>query len=320
MFQFDRSFLENAINYGNESANLHLDTIIWEMDTPNHFDSFDTNTGLKTRGMMFPIDEEVELVGRLHLDMFNTSKYLLNGVDFLLTFELNRPDFYLMKKNEKNTSELEILDATLYMEHVKLNPEVSLSHEKLLENKMAMYNYKRVDVRNFLIPANASSFSLDNVHNGALPELMIIGFVDTNAYNGDVKKNPFNFQHFNLSDFTASVNGYEITPRNLEFDFDKKNPKSQRAYFQFFKQLNFHRFDRSNQVTRDLYNNGLFLLAYDLTPDRGVDCANILQGGAIRLSGKFTKPLANSITAIVYMQFDADLGIDKARNVYTQIP
>lgn len=298
-----------------------MDTIIWEMDTAGKFDKFAENEGLKKRGMMLPIGEEVELIGRLHLDMFNTTKYLLNAVDFLLTFELNRPEFYLMKQSNANISELKILDATLYMEHVKLNPEVSLSHEKLLESKMAMYNYKRVDVRNFLIADKSSSFALDNVYNGTLPELMIIGFVDTEAYNGNVTKNPYNFQHFNLSDFTASVNGYEITPRNLVFNFEnKKNPHSQRAYFQFFKQLNFHRFDRSNQVTRELYNNGLFLLAYDLTPDRGVDCANIIQGGVIRLAGKFSKPLPNSITAIVYMQFDADLGIDKARNVYTQIP
>lgn len=290
------------------------------MDTVGKFDSFADNNGLKKRGMLLPRGEEIELIGRLHLDMFNTSKLLLNGIDFLLTFELNRPDFYLMKQNGKNTSDLKILDATLYMEHVKLNPEVALSHNDLLENKLAMYNFKRVDVRNFLIANNSSSFSLDNVYNGTLPELMIVGFVETDAYNGNVLKNPYNFQHFNLSDFTASVNGYEITPRNLNFDFDKKNPQSQRAYFQLFKQLNFHRFDRSNQISRELYNAGLFLLAYDLTPDRSGDCTNIIHGGVIRLCGKFSKSLTTSITAIVYMQFDGEIGVDKTRNVYIQVP
>lgn len=314
-----RSYIENVLNYSIESSQLHLDTIIWEMDTEGKFDSFDGNTGLKKRGMMLQRGEEVELIGRLHLDMFNTTKLLLNNVNFLLTFEMNRPEFYLMKKDAKNTSNLEILDASLYMEHVKLNPEVMLSHNKLMEDKMAMYNFKRVDVRNILIPSSSTSLSMDNVYNGPLPELMIIGFVETDAYNGNVLKNPFNFQHFNLTSFRASVNGYEITPHNLTFDFEKKNPQSQRAYFQLFKQLNFHKFDRSNQITRELYNGGMFLLAYDLTPDRGVDCANILQGGTIRLTGNFAKPLSNSVTAIIYMQFDADIGIDKERAVFTQL-
>lgn len=315
-----RSFIENVLNHSIESSQQHLDTIIWEMDTEGKFDNFAGNIGLQKRGMMLPRGEEVELIGRLHLDMFDSTQLLLNNVDFVLTFELNRPEFYLMKLDAKNTSELKILDATLYMEHVKLNPELMLSHNKLLEQKMAMYNFKRIDVRNILIPDKSTSFSLDNVYNGSLPELMIVGFVDTDAYNGNVMKNPYNFQHFDMTNFTASVNGYEITPRNLTFDFSKKNPNSQRAYFQFFKQLNFHRFDRSNQITRELYNSGLFLLAFDLTPDRGVDCANIVTGGAIRLSGNFSKPLPSSVTAIVYLQFDADIGIDKERNIYTQIP
>ena len=41
---------------------------------------------------------------------------------------------------------------------------------------------------------------LVNIHNGVLPNLMYIGFVDTKAYAGTTEFNAFNFQHFGLTD------------------------------------------------------------------------------------------------------------------------
>lgn len=313
--------IENMLNYSHESSDQHLDTIIFELDTLDHYDDFDGNSGAKKRAMMLQNGEEVELIGRLHLDMFNTPKLLMNGVDFMLTIELNKPEFYLLKKNAANPSELKIVDCNLYMEHVKLLPDVTLAIEKNLETKMAMYPYKRVDIRTMTIASNSSSFSFDNIYSGQnLPELIIFAMVNNDAYNGDYKLNPFNFQPFNLSEITASVDGYEISPRNLRFNFDLKNPQTQRAYFQLFKQLSFHRFDRANLISRELFNKNCFLIGWDLSPDKSSsDCTSIMSGGNIRLQGKFSKPLAKTVTVLAYMQFDADLGIDKGRNVYTQI-
>lgn len=313
--------IENMLNYSQESSDQHLDTIIFELDTVGEYDNFDGNTGAKKRAMMLQNGEEVELIGRLHLDMFNTPKLLLNGVDFLLTLELNKPEFYMLKKTEKNKTELKIVDCNLYMEHVKLLPDVTLAIERNLETKMAMYPYKRVDVRTMTIASNSTSFSLDNIYSGQnLPELIIFGLVDNDAYNGNYKLNPFNFQPFNLSEITASIDGYEISPRNLKFNFNLNNPQTQRAYFQLFKQLSFHRFDRANLISRELFNKNCFLLGWDLTPDKSSsDCTSIMTGGNLRLQGKFSVSLPKTVVAIIYMQFDADIGIDKTRNVYTQM-
>lgn len=155
--------------------------------------------------------------------------------------------------------------------------------------------------------------------NGLLPELVLITFVENLAYQGSPDSNPFNFQHFNLTSVTASVNGIEISPRNLQFDFTLKNPSSQHAYFNLFKQLNLHRFDRANQISRNLFNNGAFMLAYDLTPDHDNDCSNIIHTGSLRFEGKFKESVGKAITILVYLQFDADLIVDKDRNVYPQL-
>lgn len=105
----------------------------------------------------------------------------------------------------------------------------------------------------------------------------------------------------------------------MEFDFKQKNPRSQHAYFNLFKQLNLHRFDRGNQISRELYNNGCFMLAYDLTSDHENDCGAIAQTGSLRFEGKFEKMVDKAITVLVYLQYDCDLIIDRDRNIYPQL-
>lgn len=60
------------------------------------------------------------------------------------------------------------------------------------------------------------------------------------------------------------------------------------------------------------------LIGFDLTPDRGGECGNIGQTGSLRFEGTFAKVLPETVTALVYMQFDADLIVDKDRNIYLQ--
>lgn len=314
-----RAYIENLLNYSLESSNQHLDGIVFKMDTAGSFEKFDsTNLGSLERAKLFQDGDEVDLIGRLHIDMLNSSKFLLNGVDIGLSFELNRPEFYLQKTNAKNQSSLKILKATVYIDHIKVTPDVALAQQQILDGGTnARYNYKRCEVRNHLVQIGSSTFSWNNVSTGALPEFCIIAMVDTEAYNGSVTKNPFNFQTFNIQSFNVTVNGLEVgAPRHLEFNFNQNNPLSQHSYFSLFKQLNLHKFDQANLIDRKLYNAGCFLLAYDLTPDRDTDCNNFINSGSIRFEARFAEPLPVSVTVLAYLQYDADLIIDKDRNVY----
>lgn len=241
-----------------------------------------------------------------------------NNVSVGLTFELAPSNFYLMR-TASNKSELTISDATLYMDLVKLYPSILVQHQKILSTRKAAYPYKRSDVRNFTIGSGSSSFQLDNVCQGILPELVLIAMVHNDAYQGDETKNPFNFQHFGLSSFTASINGTELAPRGLEFKFNQTNPRSQHAYFNLFNQLNLRKFDRANQITPELFNNGTFILAYDLTAEHDNACSSKLESGTLRLDAKFRTKIDHAITVLVYLQFDAVLLIDENRVVYPQL-
>lgn len=244
---------------------------------------------------------------------------MLNNVDIGVNIDLNHPEFYLMKKKDTNKSSLKILDCTLYYDKVFVSPDLAISHNVILnQGQNALYNFKRCEVRNFLISQGSSSFAWDNVTTGILPSFVILAFVETDAYNGSVLKNPYKFETCSISDINASVSGISVAPRHLNLNFEQKNPLSQHAYFSLFKQLNLNRFDRANLIDYDLYNNGAFMLAYNLTTDRGSDefCSGYGATGNLRFEGKFARPLPASITALAYLQYDADLIVDKDRNIY----
>ena len=56
---------------------------------------------------------------------------------------------------------------------------------------------KRVDCKVFSIPAGPSFF----------PKKIVVGCVPNTAYNGVYNENPFNFEHFDLSDIAVHIDG-----------------------------------------------------------------------------------------------------------------
>lgn len=289
----------------------------WKVDTVGKFDSLIENDAGRERGLKYGVGEEVELCGRLCHDLMSCNKYLLNNVPINLTLELAPPEFYLMRTSG-NKSMLQITEALLFMDLVRIDPDLCIQIERELLHQKAVYPYKKSEVRNFTIAQNSNSFQLDNVVQGILPEFVIVCFVHNDAYLGDTSKNPFNFQHFKLTNFNASVNGVELAPRHLDFDYTKTNPRSAHAYFTLFDQLNVRKLDRGNQITKELYDGGMFMLGYDLTADHNSTCNNRLESGTLRLDAKFAANIPHAITVLVYLQFDSYLLIDSNRVIYPQ--
>ena len=158
-----RSYIETLLNYGNDAASTHLESVGWFMDKGN-FDSIETNknSGLDSRKALLKNSEEIELIGQLHADIFNQNKLLLNNVDLRIVLSLEKPEFYIMEA-DTGTAHIKILDASLHMNEVKVNPNILLAHRNVLEKQNAVYPYKRVEVKSFTVPKGNSSLSFDNL-------------------------------------------------------------------------------------------------------------------------------------------------------------
>jgi len=103
----------------------------------------------------------------------------------------------------------------------------------------------------------------------------------------------------------------QIRSEGLSLGLDH-GKKSAMGYRTLFEASGIHYSNSGFQITHDIYINGYFMLLFDLTLDRGVSEGHILHpdNGNIRIELKFSKPLPESNTLIVYLEFDNSVRID----------
>lgn len=130
--------------------------------------------------------------------------------------------------------------------------------------------------------------------------------------------NPFNFKHNNIQNFSLVVNGELVPPKPLYFDFQNNNKISTRGYNTLFKALGISNSGSGHLVSKEKFNNGYFILAFNLSADQNTkdSCTSTAQEGTIRIEFKLAEALENPITCLVYTEFDGNLEIDRSKNVF----
>lgn len=318
-----RAYFENLLNYGQDATSTHLDSIGWAIDSSkmDAIATTDLNVGFNSRKARMKKSGIIELYGRIHADMFNQHRLLLNNVDLRVALSVEKPSFYVMEA-ATGKSYIKFNSVTMYMNHVQINPDILLANEMKLSHQPAIYPYKRVEVKAYTVPSGSLSLSLDNVVIGQLPNLLLFAMVDNDAYTGSRVLNPFNFKHNNIIQYHLLVNGVQTPNEPYVFDYKEGSPEiSTRGYQSLFKDTGIHYFDRGHQINKKFFDNGCFMLATDLTTDRSTEsgaCGNLLNQGTIRLEARFQVALPKSVTVLIYAEYDSAIKIDKNRNVYTR--
>ena len=78
-----RAYVDTVLSYGAEAKNTQLTSQLWYKDTAGHMDATTVdggNTGLIERQRHIAESRIVEMMGRLHVDLFLQDRFLLNGV------------------------------------------------------------------------------------------------------------------------------------------------------------------------------------------------------------------------------------------------
>ena len=65
----------------------------------------------------------------------------------------------------------------------------------------------RSEIRTFSTQANLTHFDIPNLFQNRIPDRLIVGLLDSRAFNGDVTREPFCFQKFGLSSIRQIVRG-----------------------------------------------------------------------------------------------------------------
>jgi hypothetical protein len=314
-----KAYIETLLNYGDDASRSLLELQGWHADT-NSLDDIAQADGLIKRKELTKNSKVYEVIGSIHASFFNQPLFLLNGVEARINLLLNKPDFYFHAA-DGSLAMLRIVDATLYLKYVFLNPSLLLAHQKVLQNRNAKYFYNQTEIKQYVVAPKGNSLTIDNVVIGKLPKILLFYMVDNSAYVGKMSKNPLNFKHNNINNFALYINGKQHPGEPIEIDFSEENDITARAYSTLFASTGLLKSSQGIQISKSMYKNGYFILAFDLRADSSSNsaaCTSLTEQGTIRIEARFSKPLSETINCMVHMEFDACVEIDKNRNVFVE--
>ena len=318
-----RAYIETHLNYGTDAKISRLQAAMYFIDdnltvsNPIPDSSSARNMGLKRRHGICTANPTFDMIGPLHVDVFNQSKYMLNGVTMKVRMTRSKDSFVLMAKSDVTESfKVDILSAKLFVRKLKITPSLCLAHERILQQKTAKYPITRVECKVIHLPQGQKSFTHDNLFLGQLPKRIVLGLVDNRAFNGDISLNPYNFQHCNLNYLAVHLDGQQVPWAPLQPSFSGSSYI--RAFYTQFTGGDGISSDTGNTIGREQFVNGHALYCFDLTPDLSSSCGHhfsVTKSGNLRLELAFEVALSITGNVLVYSEFDNVIEIDKDRKV-----
>ena len=126
-----RAYIETLLSHGAVAKNSQLTSALWYKDTAGHMDATDNeNKGLLKRNDYTTGSRIVDMMGRLHVDLFFQDRSLLNGVDVKIRLVQSKNAFALMAGGDNPDYKISIDEAVLFARKAKLNPAVQMGHSR----------------------------------------------------------------------------------------------------------------------------------------------------------------------------------------------
>ena len=94
-----------------------------------------------------------------------------------------------------------------------------ICHTGALKHTTAKYPINRVECKVFPVPRGNYSGNQHNIFQGQLPDRIVVGMVNSTAFNGSFKKNPFNFKKYDIAYLGLTVNGEHLRSKPLQLKF-----------------------------------------------------------------------------------------------------
>ena len=320
------AYLQTLLSYSPGVKDTQLQMGMYYGDTAGHFQDVvgDQNVGMVARKHRAAESKTLDMLGRLHCDLFHQGKYIISHLDIRVKLSRAKNSFVLscgmigeLAARQRLPYKLQVLDASLIVRKVTVSPVVALAHEKTLEKANAKYQLTRSALRVFTAPTGALFWREDHLFMDKLPNKVIVGFVKSAAYNGDYQWNPFEFEHVNLTFIRLYHNGQSVPGKGLLPDF--ANNQYTAAYLSLFSGTNCAWSNETPGITLADYPRGYTLFCFDLTPSlaQSPGSVEVTRSGPLAVECQFSEGLTHPMNVIVLGEVDGQLEVTKTREVLT---
>ena len=319
-----KAYLENHLSYSKSAKEKILSYKGYLSDTAEQFDDVgsetagtytaSTNTGLVNRIKMFEESKWVYFCININSDITTLRKYLPPNTKFEIQYERMADEFCLLS-HDAATKFAIVLD-DMRMSFKRYTPSRSVSeyiNNEMRRGQIPTLPIDRSLIKQYTVGTGSTDLSHFNLIRGdQLPEQIIIGVVEQSAYNGNIKMNPFNFQHFNIREASLIVNGVN-EPTEL-YKLDTTSGDKADMFANFIENTGVSVDDREFGISLEDYYGGSFLLAWDRTPDK---CnrfhRHAMDSGSIDINIKLGSALNKPVSVIVYATYSSDIKINNQK-------
>jgi len=112
-----RAYIETFLGFGSAAKESQLTGVMWQQDKRTT-----DNKRFTSRKQLTALSKSVQMMGKLHLDLFCQDKYLLNHVDLKIKLRRSRDAFALVV--DAANYKIKIKEMALYVRKVQLSPAV----------------------------------------------------------------------------------------------------------------------------------------------------------------------------------------------------
>lgn len=311
-----KSYIETHYSFGQDAKKTHLRCEYYEKEDLGKEESFEITGATKNtrfaNGHSIIKAGEFSFSSLIHIDFFHCTTYLIPGTDLKLKFIRHEDSFSLL--GDTLVAKIKINSLRLNVRKLTIDPQIIQAHNAGLLKQPAIYNIVQSKIKTYLLTKGIRNERITNIFRGKLPRCVYILFVDSEAYDGAVNKNPFLFKHYDLNYFQLYVNGEPFMTKVFQPNMSKNN--FFREYRWTLDNIGIQHGDHTNGITPEEYEKNSFMMAFDMSPDmcNNFHCHGSLQG-TIDVQIGFKNELPNNVMTLFYASFNEAIVIDHDRNV-----
>ena len=245
----------------------------------------------------------------IHSDIATAEKYLPPNTKLSIIIRRSTNEFLLWKTNaDKHEYKIELEDVYLKVKQLDVSTSVLRNHQKLLKDAGSLkIKFTQNVMKSFAVPTGSVELKQHNLFFGnRLPNRVYITFVEQEAYNGDIKKNPFNFVTAGMKEASLIVNGVSEPnpPYRFEPGVDERD-----LYFSFLENTGTSSFEMDSvNVSFEEFKKGYFIIPFDRSPtkDNGL-FSHKSESGSITVKVRARDPIKKNFMVLVYASYDSCL-------------
>ena len=261
-----------------------------------------------TLGGLTKLSTEIQMRGKLPLDVCSIDKFMISRVPFTIELLRNSPETYLMSSKDDASFKFNMSECKLYIPIVKVRSDVDSANTDTLKDNPAYYPYLQSVIKTYTIASGSHSFEAEDLFQGRVPLRTTVCMVPSVHYTPGYKHWPFYFKHCNLSEIHFKIDDV-CNSMKMKFSTNERETKALQPYLALINMY------PALELSLAEFSKDAPLFVFDNGNNYETGSLPMQKKGLTRLEMKFDTALTENITVFVYCKLPRVACIDNDRQV-----